>query len=95
MVGGLSFVAAPMRLRARDKLIEWSPRARGANLERVLSNDRYLILEDVRVPNLASHVLSRAARQLRRDWKQRHGVEPLLLEVYASDCCSPPDMLAM
>ncbi len=84
VLGGLSFVAAPMRLRARDKLIQWSPRARGANLERVLSNDRFLILEDVRVPNLASHVLSRAARQLRRDWKQRYGVEPLLLETYVN-----------
>ncbi len=62
VVGGLGFVAAPMRLRARDELINWSPRARGANLEPVLSNDRFLILADVRVPNLASHVLSLAAR---------------------------------
>ena len=68
VVGGLSFVAVPMRLKARDQLIGWSPRAHGANLERVLSNDRFL-LRDVRVPNLASHALARAARQLRRDWK--------------------------
>ena len=38
----------------------------------------------MRVPNLASHVLSRAARQLRRDWQQRHGVEPLLLETFVA-----------
>lgn len=79
-VGGLSFVAAPMRLEARDQLSGWSPRAHGSNLERVLSNHRFLLLRDMRVPNLASHALARAAEQVRRDCKLRHGVELLLLE---------------
>jgi hypothetical protein len=34
----------------------------------------------VRIPHLASHILSRVARQLRPDWRERYGVEPALLE---------------
>ena len=34
----------------------------------------------VRVPNLASHILSRAARQLPRDWWAAYRAQPVLLE---------------
>lgn len=80
VVGGLSFVAAPMRLGPRDEAIGWSWRAHGANLERVVSNDRFLIQTGVRVPNLASCVLGRAVRRLPSDWKREHGLKPLLPE---------------
>ena len=80
LLGGLSFVAAPMRLGARDKAIGWSPRARGAHLAEVVSNDRFLLLPAVRVPHLASHALGLAARRLAADWQSEHGVRPLLLE---------------
>ena len=86
VLGGLSFVAAPMRLGPRDKLLGWSPRAREAHLEEVLSNDRFLILDWIKVPHLASHALGIAARQVPADWQRRHGVLPLLLET-----CVGPD----
>ncbi|MGI8742883.1 MAG: Druantia anti-phage system protein DruA, partial [Bryobacteraceae bacterium] len=34
----------------------------------------------VRVPNLASHILSLAAAQLPRDWFAAYGAQPVLLE---------------
>ena len=46
----------------------------------------------VRIPNLASHVLSLAAAALERDWPVHYGAEPVLLETlvdrnrYAGTC---------
>ena len=80
VLGVLSFVAAPLRLAPRDNRLGWSERARGTGVQRIVSQDRFLILAHVRVPNLASKALDLAARQLPADWSARHGVEPLLLE---------------
>ena len=79
-VGVLSFVAAPLRLGPRDRHLGWDDRTRGARIEAVVSNDRFLILEGVRVPQLASHVLGQAQRRLGPDWEREHGVEAVLME---------------
>ena len=59
VVGGLSFVAAGWHCGVRDRAIGWSARARVAHLAQVVNNDRFLLLEGVRVAHLASHVLGR------------------------------------
>ena len=82
MLGGLSFSAAAWRVEARDRWIGWDEAARRKNLDRVVCNSRFLILPTVRVSNLASHVLSRAARCLSCDWQTRYGIEPVLLETF-------------
>ena len=79
-LGVLSFVAAPLRLGPRDERLGWDDRTRGAHIGQVVSNDRFLLLCGVRVPNLASHVLGRAAGRLAADWEARHGVRPVLAE---------------
>jgi hypothetical protein len=57
-VGALAFSAAQWRLKERDQYIGWTEAARRANLNQVVCNSRFLILPSVRVPHLASHVLS-------------------------------------
>ena len=79
-LGVLSFVAAPLRLGPRDAHLGWDERTRGAHIDRIVSNDRFLILASVRVPHLASHVLGQAAQRLAQDWEKQHGVRPLLAE---------------
>lgn len=79
-LGVLSFVAAPFRLGPRDAFLGWGARTRGAHLQRVVSNDRFLLVAGVQVPNLASHVLGQAVERLARDWQQEHGVRPWLAE---------------
>jgi hypothetical protein len=81
-LGGLAFSAAAWRVGARDRWIGWSELARQQHLERVVQNSRFLILPQVRVPHLASHVLSLAARRLAADWQQRYGKRPWLLETF-------------
>ncbi len=81
-LGGLAFSAPAWRVGARDRWIGWNDQARQAHLQQVVCNSRFLILPQVRVPHLASHLLSRSARRLREDWQQRYGYGPVLLETY-------------
>ena len=81
-VGALAFSAAQWRLKERDKYIGWTEAARRANLNRVVCNSRFLILPNVRVPHLASHVLSRCMSQLVKDWTERYGYAPALAETF-------------
>jgi hypothetical protein len=81
-VGVLAFSAPAWRVAARDRFIGWDEPTRAARLERVVNNSRFLILPQVRVPHLASHVLGRVLRRLARDWQARYGVRPALVETY-------------
>jgi len=72
-----------LKLECRDCFIGWSSEQRKRFLAHVLNNDRFLILEDVRVKNLASHLLARTVRMVRRDWEKRYGVAPYVLESFA------------
>lgn len=76
----LLFTSAAWKIAPRDKFIGWSQATRQANLSLVVNNSRFLILPWVRVPNLASHILSLAARQMPRDWWAAYRAQPVLLE---------------
>ncbi|MDP2996367.1 MAG: DUF4338 domain-containing protein [Bryobacterales bacterium] len=76
----LLFTSAAWKMAPRDACIGWSQTARQANLPLVVNHSRFLILPWVRVPNLASHILSLAARQLPRDWMAAYRAHPVLLE---------------
>jgi hypothetical protein len=84
-LGGLAFSAAAWQLQARDEWIGWCAKARVHHLPKVVANSRFLILPTVQVPNLASHVLGLAARQVVHDWPARYGVTPLLLESFVDE----------
>ncbi len=83
-VGGLSFSGASYLIKARDKWIGWSEIAHHNNLQYIVSNSRFLIVPTVRVSNLASHILSKSAKQVRADWIERYKYTPILLETYVN-----------
>ena len=76
----LLFTSAAWKMAPRDAYISWSQATRQANLPLVVNHSRFLILPWVRVPNLASHILSRAARQMPLDWLAAYRAQPVLLE---------------
>src|SRR4030067_468243 len=82
LVGALSFSAPAWRLAPRDAWIGWDDATRQAGLSKVVTNSRFLILPGVRVPHLASHVLSQALKRLARDWQLRYGLTPVLVETF-------------
>jgi hypothetical protein len=82
ILGGLAFSAAAWRVSVRDRWIGWDDAIREQRLPGVINNSRFLILPVVKVKNLASHVLSLAAKQLMEDWPIQYGIEPVLLETF-------------
>lgn len=72
-VAGFVWSSAPRHLAPRDDFIGWTPKARRRNLRFLAYNSRFLIPPWVRVPNLASHVLGRMARELPALWDEGYG----------------------
>jgi hypothetical protein len=80
VVGCMQLSSAAWRLAPRDRWIGWDDRTRGQNLQRIVNNSRFLLLPWVRIPNLASKVLSLSVPRIAQDWESRYGVRPVLLE---------------
>lgn len=78
----LLFGAAAWKAKARDERIGWSGAQRERALSGVANNARFLILPWVRVPHLASHLLSAVARRLDADWHAKYGHGIALLETF-------------
>ncbi len=76
----LLWVSPAWKMRARDAWIGWADEQRRRNLQRIVSNGRFLVFPWVRVKGLASKILALGARQLPRDWESCYGYRPLLLE---------------
>jgi len=76
------FGAAAWQCAVRDQWLGWSFSQRARGLEQVLNNTRFLIFAWVRVPHLASHILSQISRRLRQDWQAKYGQPIWLLETF-------------
>ncbi len=81
-LGCLLFGAAAWKIEFRDRWIGWSADVRERNLGLICNNTRFLILDWVKVPHLASHALGACLRSLPRDWKQRYGTEIAMAETF-------------
>jgi hypothetical protein len=78
----LAWSSAPRHLGSRDRFIGWSRAARRRNIRFIAYNTRFLILPWIEVPHLASHILSRMARQLSRDWEHLYQHPIYFLETF-------------
>lgn len=78
----LSFSAAAWRTAPRDDFIGWTGERRQRNLHLVVNNSRFLILPWITSKNLASKILSLAAKRLPDHWLERYGYRPVLMESF-------------
>lgn len=78
----LLFGAAAWQCAPRDRWIGWSAEQRAQGLPFIANNSRFLILPWVRVPQLASHLLSRIAQRINADWQRRYRHPIYLLETF-------------
>lgn len=81
-LGCAVFGAAAWKIAPRDRFIGWSAPQRERGLAGIANNSRFLLMPWVRVPCLASHVLSRLARAVPADWRAKYGREIYLLETF-------------
>ncbi len=82
LLGCLLFDFAARQVACRDRWIGWQEGTHRKHLRLVVRNARYLLMPWVEVPNLASHALGLAVRQLPGDWQRLHGYRPVLCESY-------------
>jgi hypothetical protein len=78
----LSWGAAAWKIACRDQFIGWSSPTRSKNLFLIVNNARFLILPWIRIPHLASHLLSQNINVLVSDWFHRYQYAPVLLETF-------------
>lgn len=76
------FGSAAWKTAPRDTFIGWESEIREKNLGYITNNMRFLILPWVKVPHLASHILSRISRRISSDWMARYGHPICLLETF-------------
>lgn len=76
------WASAALKVTARDRWIGWSPEGRMRSLGRIANNTRFCILPWVRVPHLASHLLSLMVRRLVDDWRVATGHALVLVETF-------------
>jgi hypothetical protein len=78
----LLFGSAAWKCRPRDAFIGWSELSQPHSLRLLTNNTRFLILPWVRVPHLASHILSLITRRLSEDWQDKYGHPIHLVETF-------------
>lgn len=82
LIGAISFSSPAWQLASRDAILPLA----GINAHSIhdvtINNSRFLILPNVRVPNLASRVLSHATKRVLVDWANYYAVEPLVAETF-------------
>jgi hypothetical protein len=82
VVGAIGFGPPSFYLSCRDCWIGWDARAREQNRHRVIGLSRFLLRPELHCANLASRCYRLVLQRVRADWKERYGVEPLLVETY-------------
>jgi hypothetical protein len=81
-IGAIGFSSSALRLEARDKWIGWGETDREQYQSRVLNMSRFLIRNGVRCANLASYLLSKVLKRFKRDFTDRYGISPWLVETF-------------
>ncbi len=78
----LLFGSAAWSCRERDTFIGWSKEERIRGLSYLTNNTRFLIHPWVRVPYLASHILSLVTQRVSADWQVKYGHPVYCLETF-------------
>ena len=81
-VACFAWSSAPRHIGARDRYIGWNKLIREQNLHYIAYNSRFLILQCVKIPHLASHLLGVMAQRIANDWKSAYNHPLFCLETF-------------
>ena len=82
MLACVLFGSAAWKTTPRDIFIGWSDESRQRGVNFITNNTRFLILPWVRVPHLASHILSLICKRIVNDWVQKYNHPVFALETF-------------
>ena len=78
----LAWASAPWHIKARDRFIGWTKHERQQNLHLIANNTRFLIPPWIRIPCLASRLLSVSRRKLSEHWLGLYNHPIYLVETF-------------
>ncbi len=78
----INFSVSALKCANRDQWIGWDHRRQYGRLKLVVNNNRFLILPDFHIQNLASKVLSLCLKRLTDDWQKRFSHKIVLVETF-------------
>lgn len=81
-MGAISFSEPAWSITPRDNLVRRYGVPKSQFRTYVAANNRFLILPNVQVRNLASRTLAAATKRVTEDWQARFGTELLFLETF-------------
>jgi hypothetical protein len=81
-VAALGWGSPAWSLGPRDKFIGWDKEVKDKNLHFIANNIRFLILPGVKIKYLASHILSKNIKLIKKDWQDKYGYPLYLLETF-------------
>ena len=84
-IAAISYNRASLRVGVRDEYIGWKEEQKLKQLSQIVNNNRFLILPWVRIKNLASHLISRTLKLLRKDWYELYNTIPFLVETFVDN----------
>lgn len=76
------FGSAAWKTAPRDLFIGWNRQTRQRNVNLITNNTRFLVLPWVRVPHLASHILSLVSKRINGDWIKKYNHPVWALETF-------------
>ena len=82
IIGAISFCSAVYHLAPRDSYMGWDNETRLSLLPHIVNNNRFLILPEVNIQNLASRVLSMSLHQMQEDWEKQYEILPYMVETF-------------
>jgi hypothetical protein len=78
----LLFGSAAWKSADRDSFIGWDHETRQNNINFITNNTRFLILPQVHVQHLASHILGSIMRRINHDWMNKYAHPVHLVETF-------------
>lgn len=81
-IGAFSFSASAKNLSDREKWVGWDQEELSNNLHLITNMSRFLIRNDIKCKNLASHLLSESLKHLKVDYKKRYNIKLMFVETF-------------
>jgi len=78
----LLFGSAAWQTAPRDSFIGWDRKTRSENINFITNNTRFLILPQVHVPHLGSHILGSVMRRIKQDWMAKYAHPIHMVETF-------------
>ncbi len=82
LLGAISFSSPAWMIKSRDRALASVGITPTQIADRVINNNRFLILPHVRVQNLASRILAAATSQVVFDWSMYYELTPSVVETF-------------